>query len=55
MKIIRKQNLAETAKAFYKLLLGIQKAQQSNLLIHRKSKILLKKKTEIIESWKDLR
>ena len=43
MKIIRKENLAETAKAFDKLLLGIQKTPQANLLIHRTSKILLKK------------
>ena len=55
MKIIRKQNLAETARAFDKLLLGIQKTPQVNLLIHRTSKILLKKKTEITETWKDLR
>ncbi len=55
MKIIRKENLAETAKSFDKLLIGIQKTPQVNLLIHRTSKILLKKKTEITDSWKDLR
>ena len=51
MKIIRKENLAETAKAFDKLLLGIQKTPQANLLIHRTCKILLKKKAVITESW----
>jgi len=55
MKIIGKENLAETAKAFEKLLLGIQKTPQANLLTHRTSKILLKKKIEITQSWIDLR
>ena len=55
MKKFIKENLGETAKAFDKLLLGIQKTSQTNLLIHRTSKILLKKKTEITELWKTLR
>ena len=57
MKMInnKTKNLVETASNFLKLLEKLKISQNSNIIIHTTSRIILKKKKENIENWTDLR
>ena len=55
MKLIKKENLFETAVQFKKLLLSISNIEGSQYLIHNTSKTILKKKKAEITNYGDLR
>ena len=57
MKMINNnsKNIIDTASNFKKLLEKIKISQNSNIIIHTISRVILKKKKENIENWEDLR
>ena len=57
MKMInnKTKNIVEIANNFLKLLEKLKISQNSNIIIHTTSRIILKKKKENIENWTDLR
>ena len=55
MKIVRGSNLNETAKRFKYILDKLKHNKTNKIIIHNISKLLLKKKKDIIESMNDLR
>ena len=57
MKMInnKTKNIVETEYNFLKLLEKLKISQNSNIIIHITSRIILKKKKENIENWTDLR
>ena len=55
MKIIVGKNLQETCQKLKNIIQNTLKSENKHLLFHNTSKIILKKKKDNIESWKDLR
>lgn len=55
MKIVRGSNLNETAKRFKYILDKLKHNKTNKIIFHNISKLLLKKKKDIIESMNDLR
>ena len=55
MKIIRADNLQNTAKKFKSLLAAAYSSQNSGLIIHNISKFFFKKKSDVVEEYTDLR
>ena len=55
MKIVRGSNLNETAKRFKYILDKLKHNKTNKIIIHNISKLLLKKKKDIVESMNDLR